>query len=270
MTFYEEELRNSSATAYDQRLVPWYFQHWADHMIRLAAPEVDSQAVDVACGSGMITRALLTRLGPRGWIAGVDLNPAMLAHARSTVADRRVTWHVAEASRLPFQDEAVDVVYCHQGLQFFHDRPAAVNEICRILRPGGRVVVAVWGHLEANPEVSALSAAIGEFLGPDAGHVMTAICGFPDRDALGVLLGASGFVDVQVENVRQVARHPDVHDAMDGQLEALPIAASVRALGADRRSELLGRLCEILAPYVDDAGVLSIPATSNLAVARKP
>jgi SAM-dependent methyltransferase len=270
VTFYDDAVRNSSATAYDQRLVPWYFQHWANRMVQLADLEPSSQAVDLACGSGMITRALLAELGPAGSIVGIDLNPGMLAHAQSTIDDARVSWHEADAGNLPLDDSSVDVVCCHQGLQFFPDRGSALDEIHRILRPGGRVVVAVWGQLEDNPEVAAMSQAIGEFLGDDVGQAMTGPCALPDPEQLQELLGAHGFRDVGVATISEVARHPDVRDAMDGQFDALPIAASIDALGPAKRDQLVDRICEALGPYVDESGALAIPATNNFAVGTRP
>lgn len=270
MTFYSDAVRNKSAMAYDKRLVPWYFQHWANRMVELANPEPSAQVVDLACGSGMITRALLPKLGPIGTIAGIDLNPGMLAHAQSTIDDPRVTWHEADASSLPLDDASVNVLCCHQGLQFFPDRGAALDEVHRILRPDGRVVVAVWGHLGDNPEVAAMSQAIGEFLGEDLAKAMTGPCAFPDPQELQRLLGEHGFVDTTVESVSEIARHSDVRDAMDGQLDALPIAGSIDALGPARRYELVDRICEILEPYVDRNGALAIPATNNFAAGTKP
>ncbi|MGI9622224.1 MAG: class I SAM-dependent methyltransferase [Acidimicrobiales bacterium] len=270
VTFYNDAVRNSSATAYDERLVPWYFQHWANRMVELADLEPSGQIVDLACGSGMITRALLPSLGPAGTIAGIDLNPGMLAHAQSTIDDARVSWHEADASSLPLDDASVDVLCCHQGLQFFPDRGAAIDEVHRILRPGGRIVVAVWGHLDGNPEVVAMSHAIGEFLGDDLGRAMTGPCGFPVPEELQQLLGDHGFVDTRVESVSEIARHPDVRDAMDGQFDALPISGSIEALGPARRTELLDRICEVLEPYVDENDALAIPATNNFAVGTKP
>lgn len=269
MAFYGDAVRNSSATAYDRRLVPWYFQHWAGRMVDLADPGASAQLVDLACGSGMITRALLPKLGPAGTIVGIDLNPGMLAHARSTIDDARVTWYEADAGSLPLDDASVDVVCCHQGLQFFPDRGAALDEVHRILRPGGRIVIAVWGHLDDNPEVAAMSQAIGEFLGEDVGRAMTGPCGFPDIRALQELLDNHGFIDTSVEASFETARHPDVRDAMDGQFDALPIAASIDALGPERRAELLDRICEVLERYVGETGALAIPAVNNFAVGTR-
>lgn len=228
-----------------------------------------SQVVDLACGSGLITRVLLSQLGPNGSIVGIDLCPGMLAHAKSTVQDARVAWHEAEATDLPLADETVDIVCCHQGLQFFSDQHAAVREIHRVLRPGGRVVIGVWGALGDNPEVAAMASAIGEFLGQDVGDAMTGPCRFPDRNERRSVLHEGDFVGIEVETVSKTAHHPNVRIAMDGQLAALPIAATIDALGPERRAELLDRICELLKPYTDDTGALSVPACSNLAVATK-
>lgn len=259
-----------SPAAYDGELVPWLFEHWADAMVDVVAPQPSSRIVDLACGSGLIVRHLLGRVGASGNIHGVDLDAAMLAYAATTVADGRITWHEADASDLPFGTGTVDRVCCHQGLQFFPDRLAALKEVRRVLEPGGRVTLATWGRITDNPWPAALVRAVGELLGHEAGAGMAMVCALGDPAELETLLVEAGFDEIIVDEQARVATHPDVRVAAAGQLAALPSGSAIDSLTLEQRTELVELMCELLADHVDDTGRLSVPSTCNVAHATSP
>jgi SAM-dependent methyltransferase len=224
----------------------------------------------LACGTGLITGALLERLDDRARIDSVDLDPAALAYASAAVSDDRVTWHEADASQLPFESFTADIVVCNQGLQFFPDRPLVLAEVSRVLRPGGRLALAVWGPLAANPWPAAMAAAIGDALGEEARWATESVCGLGDPAEVRRLLVEGGFVDVEITDVELTATHPDIRDAIDGQLAAVPSAASIDALGGDGRRKLIDAMAANLDDYTSSDGGLSVPSTSVLATAVTP
>jgi len=114
--------------------------------------------LDVACGTGVVTRAAAERVASGGRVAGIDLNPGMIAVARSLppTAGAAIEWHEASALALPFADSGFDVVLCQQGLQFFPDKALALREMRRVLRPGGRLALSVWNN--AGPYSTAVVA----------------------------------------------------------------------------------------------------------------
>jgi len=254
-----------AAAAYDQELVPWLFEHWAEPMVDLVTPEPSSRIVDIACGSGLIVRHLLGRLGSSGSVHGVDIDAAMLAYAANSVDDVRVSWHESDAARLPFETSSMDRVSCHQGLQFFPERLASLAEIRRVLEPGGRLAVATWGRLEDNPWPAALSGAVGRLLGNDAGAGMAVVCDLGDPAELAELLREAGFEEVVVVEQQRTVTHRDVRAAVAGQLSALPSGSVIDELAGESRSELVELMCELLADYTDSAGRLNVASTCNLA-----
>ncbi len=271
MTFYEGDagLRRI-ADAYDRRLVPWLFAHWVDRLVGLARPDPSARVIDLACGTGAVTRSVLERLEGSGRIHSVDLDAAMLGYAAAAIDDRRVSWHEADASQLPIEASSIDAVICNQGLQFFPDRAAVLGELARVLRPDGRVAFAVWGRLEDNPWPAAMAAAMGDFLGDEARRGTETVCGLGDPDGVRSLLENAGFGDVVVAEVELTATHPDLHDAIDGQLASVPSAESIEALGPHRRSQLIDTMANHLARFTSPTGALSVPSTSVLATATAP
>jgi len=258
-----------AAVAYDRELVPWLFEHWAEPMVDLVAPEPSSHVVDIACGSGLIVRHLLGRVGAAGSVDGVDIDAALLAVATESVRDDRVNWHESDAARLPFENSSMDRVSCHQGLQFFPERSAALAEIRRLLVPGGRLAVATWGRLEDNPWPAAMSRAVGQLLGDDAGAAMAVVCDLGDPGELVELLRRGGSEGVVVAEQERTVTHRDVRVAVAGQRSALPSGSAIDELAGERRSELVELMCEMLAGHTDEAGRLDVRSTCNLASGLK-
>jgi SAM-dependent methyltransferase len=263
----EDAAHDPSTVAYDRQLVPWLFEHWAETFIDVAAPSSSSRLVDLACGSGLVTRHLVGRLDRDGRIDALDIDPAMLAYASSTIDDDRIRWHVADAANLPLADDSIDGALCHQGLQFFPDQPGVLAEIARTLRSGGQLTVAVWGRLEGNPWPAALADATRTVLGDDVAAGMTTVCALGDPTRLATLLDTGGFERVTVQTHERTAHHLDVRAAVAGQLDALPSGSMADQLSDGQRTELEAAMIARLAPHTDPNGKLAVPSTSVLASA---
>ena len=234
----EQDL-DPSVLAYDAGIVPWLFEPWAAPMVDLLDPEPGSCVIDVACGSGLIVRHVLDRLGESGRVHGVDVDRAALDYAAQTIEDPRVAWHESDAARLPFATGSMDRASCHQGLQFVADRPEALREIRRVLVPGGRLVVATWGRLDDNPWPRSLSAAVGSLFGSEAGAGMAVVCDLGEPAAVADLMLGAGFVDIVVREQTRTATHHDVRTAAAAQLAALPSGSDIHGLSMGQGLSLI-------------------------------
>jgi ubiquinone/menaquinone biosynthesis C-methylase UbiE len=182
----------SSMSVYERVMVPRLFAPWAELLLDELALVAGEAVLDVACGPGAVTRRAAARVGPSGRVVGCDLSPAMLAIAGAKPAVSgapAIEYHQAPAESLPVPDGAFDVVSCQQGLQFFPDRPAALAEMRRALRPRGRVGIAVWTEIGGSPPFRALADAIGVVAGAElAERYRAGPWGFPDGNRLEALL----------------------------------------------------------------------------------
>ena len=157
--------------------------------------------LDLACGTGIVARLAHEVVADRGRLVGVDASPAMLAVARSVAPT--IEWRQGDAALLPADsDEAFDVVTCHQGLQFFPDKPAAVREMRRVLAARGRVAIATWQSVDAVPLVRDLQRVAEQHLGTYVDYRHS----FGDADALNRLLTEGGFSEVRIETVTRAVR----------------------------------------------------------------
>ncbi|NNF27930.1 MAG: methyltransferase domain-containing protein, partial [Gemmatimonadetes bacterium] len=137
------------AGAYQALHVPALFEEWTPRLLEAAQVERGHRVLDVACGTGVLSRAAAERVEPGGSVVGVDPNPGMLTVARR-LSDR-VRWVQGVAEELPGEDVSFDRVVSQFGMMFFTDRAAAVDEMLRVLVPDGRLAIAVWDSLEQTP-----------------------------------------------------------------------------------------------------------------------
>jgi ubiquinone/menaquinone biosynthesis C-methylase UbiE len=252
---------------YERALVGPLFRPFAEQLVSRLGPQRGDNWIDVACGTGICARLARERLGPDATIVGVDVAPAMLAVARAV--DGTIDWREGNATSLPVgASERFSMLTCHQGLQFFPDKPAAIREMRRVLAPGGRAGIATWRALQNNPGVLELNAIAERHVG----RIIDSRHGFGDPDALTRLLVDGGFRDVTVD----VFSH-DVQFA-DGTLFARLNAMAVigmsetgKTMSEAERGELAARIVADSEEVIGKAttnGWFVLPLSSNLATGR--
>lgn len=166
------QITASAAEVYEDFFVPALFAQWADPVLDAAGAGPGHRVLDVACGTGVLARAAARRVGTTGTVAGVDVNEGMLDVARHRAP--AIEWHHGAAERLPFADHGFDRVVSQFGLMFFADRTAALREIARVARPGGRVALAVWASLDRSPGYRALTDLVEKLFGDAAAAAIRA------------------------------------------------------------------------------------------------
>ena len=162
----DSSFNDDVATFYQSTLVPLIFEPYAADLAARARALRPTSVLEVACGTGVVTRALASSLPDACAITATDLNPAMVAHAQRVGTRRPVSWRQADALALPYADESFDVVVCQFGAMFFPDRVAGYREIRRVLRPGGTFLFNVWNGIEHNEFADTITQALST-LWPD-------------------------------------------------------------------------------------------------------
>jgi len=149
------------ARFYEATLVPLIFEPYAEDLAARAVALEPNNVLEVACGTGVVTRALAATLPESCEIIATDLNNTMVAHAELVGAVRTVSWRQADVMALPYDDESFDVVVCQFGVMFFPDRVAAYREVRRVLRTGGTFLFNIWNDIEHNEFAAVVTDAVG-------------------------------------------------------------------------------------------------------------
>jgi SAM-dependent methyltransferase len=256
---------------YDEIMVPRLFEPWARLMLDKVNPESGQAVLDVACGTGTVSRLAAQRVGPHGRVTGCDLSPAMLDLARSKASideSAPIEYLQRSAGELGVPDHSFDLVTCQQGLQFFPDRGLALDEMRRVLRPGGRLGISVWCAIEDCPPFLALANALEEVLGTEVADTYKGgPWGFSDSTALARLASDSGFADVEVHGYEL----PVVFEGGPSQLLLTLHAASAAtnlALLSDADQLALAAAVEKASRHITVNGVVHSHAASNILTAR--
>lgn len=204
------QVSDAAAVVYETLLVPALFAEWASPLCDAAHVGPGMEVLDVACGTGVAAREAHRLVEPGGAVTGLDLNEGMLAVARN--AAPRIGWRTGAAEMLPLTDATFDAVICQFGLMFFDDRAAALREMARVLRPGGRAAVAVWHTAEDSPGWSGMIRLLDRLIGRAAGDALRAPFALGRREDLGRVLEAGGWSDATVTSRKGMARFPSMAD----------------------------------------------------------
>ena len=257
---------DSAPATYEEFLVPAMFAPFAKRLVEHGCVRPGSRVLDVACGTGVVSRAAAILAGTGGSVAGVDLGEPMLAIARSHPAEENaapIDYAQADAAVLPFDADDFDVALCQQSLQFFPERAAALAEMRRVLKPGGRVAVMTWKDIR--PPFSEIADALERHVSTEAAQIPNAL---GDGATLAQLMSDAGFREVAVidETIECTwASHPEFARLY---IAASPIAPVFAAASSHSQQAVCDEVAERLAPHATAEGSLRMPMTSNVAVGR--
>ncbi len=221
---------------YDRYMVPLIFEPYAAEMARRAASFSPGAVLEIAAGSGVVTRALAPKLSPDASYVVTDLNQPMLDYAASRQdPDGRIAWRQADALDLPFEDAAFDVVCCQFGAMFFPDRSKAYREAGRVLKPGGHFLFNVWDRIEENDFADDVTNALATIFPDDPPRFMARTPhGYHDTALIRRELQDAGFFDVVIETKAEQSRASSPRVAAVAYCQGTPLRNEIEARDAGR------------------------------------
>lgn len=217
MSEFDKKFAGSIPEFYDTYLVPLIFEKYAEDIATRVADLAPSKVLEIAAGSGVVTRNLAPRLKADAVYAVTDLNEAMLNHAASKQGnDDRIIWQQADALKLPFEDDVYDVAICQFGVMFFPDRIAGYKEAKRVLKNSGRFFFNVWDRIENNDFAHLVTEAAAAIFPEDPPRFLARTPhGYHDIDQILKELKIAGFNDISIstleeESIGNSPKHPAV------------------------------------------------------------
>jgi len=231
---------------YDRYLVPLIFEPYAKDLAARLACDGDARLLELACGTGILTAQLATGLGAGGRLTASDLNQAMLDVARGKLGgDARIAWQQIDATILPFEDATFDAIVCQFGVMFFPDKPRALREARRVLRPDGRLLFSTWDRLEHCCVFAEAEAEIRACFPADPPHFYDVPFGMHDRSAVVGLAHDAGFTDVDVAVVELSGERLSARDIATGIVRGGPFVTEIEQRGGDVEA-VVGRVAKRL------------------------
>jgi SAM-dependent methyltransferase len=219
------------AEYYDAGLGPVLFDAYARDLAGRVAPRGPRRVLDLAAGTGILTRALRDRL-PDAILTLADIDGAMLARARARLGDGAEIER-ADCAALPFEDAQFDAAACQFGVALFPHKAAAFQEVARVVRPGGAYAFNCWGPIAENPYAEVAGAAIAGLLGGAAPEAWTAPFAYADPHQVARDLRAGGWCRIEAEDVGVTATVRDTGAFAKGLVLGSPIVRDLREAGVD-------------------------------------
>ncbi len=233
---------------YEEYLVPLIFEPYAEDLAARLASRPAPRILEIAAGTGVLTRAMASALPGTSSIVATDLNQPMIDRAAAIGTSRPVQWRQADATKLPFDDAAFDAVVCQFGAMFFPDKPAAFAEARRVLKRSGRLVFNVWDRIEENEFADVVIDALQAVFPRDPPRFLARTPhGYHDKDIIARDLAQGGiskrpdFVTLAARSRAASPRHPAI-----AYCQGTPLRNEIEARDATR----LGEATEVVAEAI--------------------
>lgn len=230
---------------YDKYLGPDLFEPYALDVASRLRTDRCRNILELASGTGRVTRHLINRLTEDGKIVATDLNGDMLEIAKAKVKDERIEWQVIDAHVLPFEDQSFDHVVCQFGVMFFEDKQKAFAETRRVLEPGGKFIFNTWGSIKDNPRSAAIKDVMENVFKNEApDFLQKGPYSFYDVDEIEQLMKSAGFSNITVEEVKKTVIDWNIDDYLKGFLEGSPLSAFLSKHEETIKESVKGKLKE--------------------------
>jgi len=231
MSSVDRTFAGSIPAIYDALLVPLIFAPYAADLARRLASRPLTRVLEVAAGTGVVTRALASTLDERVSLVATDLHQAMLDQAAARGTVRAVEWQRADAMDLPFDDETFDAVVCQFGVMFYPDKARGHAEARRVLRPGGAYIFTVWDRLEENEIPHVVTTALEAVFPENPPRFMARVPhGYHDRGVIARDVAGGGFtLPPHIDTVAARSRAASAREAAVAFCQGTPLRNEIDA-----------------------------------------
>ena len=249
MTDADKVFAGNVPAIYEKLLVPMIFEPYARETAERVAMHAPRDVLEIAAGTGVLTRAMAARLGGDARIVATDLNQPMLDMAMASQGtDSRVTWKQADGQALPFDDNTFDAVVCQFGVMFFPDKVKGYSEARRVLRPTGRYIFNVWDAVEHNAFVSVVTATLARLFPDDPPRFMQRTPhGHHDLAAIRADLQTAKFSSVNTETVDCIGRAGSALEAATAYCQGNPLRVEIEERAPGKLQEVTETVAGALA-----------------------
>lgn len=241
---------------YDRLMVPLIFEPYAHDLDALIARAEPKDILEIAAGTGALTRAMVATLPSQTRIVVTDLNQPMLDYSATRLPRDRVTWKQADALALPFDDDSFDLVACQFGAMFFPDKVKGYGEARRVLKPHGRFMFNVWDRISNNEFADVITQELTALFPHDPPLFMARVPhGYYDLEKIREELSTAGFANISIETIDRVSKAASPKDAAIAYCQGTPLRNEIEARDASRLEEATQAAADALARRFGNAPI---------------
>jgi ubiquinone/menaquinone biosynthesis C-methylase UbiE len=224
---------------YDRCLGPVLFDPYAADLVARLDGVKPASILELACGTGIVSRRLRDRFDASVKIVATDLNEAMMSYAAQKFRpEDNIEWKQADATELPFADQSFDAVVCQFGLMFFPDKVKSASEAQRVLKPGGIFIFNVWDAIEHNDLPNIAHSVIKKFFENNPPDFYDIPFSYHEPETIRSLLSGAGFRDIQLTVLPTMGTSPSARDVAKGLVHGNPIITAIRERDESRLPEI--------------------------------
>jgi ubiquinone/menaquinone biosynthesis C-methylase UbiE len=243
----DKEFTGSIPEIYDRFFVPLIFEPYAADIAHRLATLRPQRILEIAAGTGVVTRAVAAAL-PEAEIVATDLNQPMIDHAKSRQKGGRIEWRTADALALPFVDASFDAVVCQFGVMFYPDKVKGHGEARRVLKDNGSYIFNVWDKIEANEFVDVIMRELAEVFPHNPPQFMQRTPhGFHDNNVIRADLKKAGFSNITIEPMEAVSRANSAETAAKAYCQGSPLRLEIEERDAPGLDAATARAAEAVA-----------------------
>ncbi len=232
------DLPGEAAIHYEQFFGPLYFEPYAIEVAKRIDPVQVSIVLEIAAGTGRVTRHIRERISPSAKLIASDISEDMLAVAKKKLSYLDIEWQNIDAQQLPFVDNSIDLVVCCFGYMFVPDKAKAFAEVYRVLRPGGQFLFTTWDKLENNGASNSCRSIARKYLEeplPESSNLATSM---HDKCVIAQLLQDAGFPKISIEKVGLLCICATAKEAAYNFVEGGSVYDYIRKRHPDRIDEI--------------------------------
>ncbi len=256
-----------TATAYDQLLVPGVLQAWMPVVVSAAEIGRGQRVLDVACGTGTLTRAAKLQTDPGGLAVGLDINPGMLSVAARGGPD--IEWRQGEAESLPFEQGVFNAVVSQFGLMFFANREKAIQEMVRVLQPKGRLAVAVFDSLPRIPAYETMTVVFERVVGRSVADALRFPFVLGDKKGLASLFLDAGIPSATITSHTAMGRFATASDMVFADVRGWFPFARIK-LNECEVEAVIHEAERALQPFMTAGGAVEFQVSAHIVKWTKP
>jgi len=224
---------------YDRYLGPLLFEPYALDLAARIDPQQAGSVLEIACGTGRVTKHLKKRLAPGARLVATDLNPDMINVAKAALDDNTIMWQTADAQALPFPDKTFDLVVCQFGVMFVPDKPKAFAEAFRVLKNGGIFLFNTWDKVQSNSFMHTGIEVMAGLMTDKPPVFFQVPFSMHDEPKLVALCTNAGFTNIVIELVKKDSGSSNARDFALGMVKGNPVYNEIKILGEQKVAEVI-------------------------------